>query len=96
MPFEHFSDVVVSDFDPFGDKKVLDVLLTELKKSDTYDKFFAVFMGIYKDPAKRDEPESYLDFESSLKNTSTPIRSAPQIPKPRRLSISPFSTALNT
>lgn len=65
--FEHFSDVVVSDFDPFGDKKVLDVLLTELKKSDTYDKFFAVFMGIYKDAAKRDEPESYLDFESRLK-----------------------------
>lgn len=65
--FEHFSDVVVSDFDPFGDKKVLDVLLTELKKSDTYDKFFTVFMGIYKDAAKRDEPESYLDFESSLK-----------------------------
>ena len=65
--FEHFSDVVVSDFDPFGDKKVLDVLLTELKKSDTYDKFFAVFMSIYKDAVKRDEPESYLDFESSLK-----------------------------
>ena len=65
--FEHFSDVVVSDFDPFGDKKVLDVLLTELKKSDTYDKFFNVFMGIYKDPVKRDNPENYLDFESSLK-----------------------------
>lgn len=65
--FEHFSDVVVSDFDPFGDKKVLDVLLTELHKSNTYDKFFDVFMGIYKDPAKRDDPESFLDFESSLK-----------------------------
>lgn len=65
--FEHFSDVVVSDFDPFGDKKVLDVLLTELHKSNTYDKFFDVFMDIYKDPAKRDDPESYLDFESSLK-----------------------------
>ena len=65
--FEHFSDVVVSDFDPFGDKKVLDILLTELKKSDSYDKFFAVFMDIYKDAAKRDDPESYLDFESSLK-----------------------------
>ena len=65
--FEHFSDVVVSDFDPLGDKKVLDVLLTELKKSDTYDKFFVAFMSIYKDAAKRDDPESYLDFESSLK-----------------------------
>jgi type I restriction enzyme R subunit len=65
--FEHFSDVVVSDFDPFGDKKVLDILLIELKKSDTFDKFFTVFMGIYKDQARRDDPESYLDFESSLK-----------------------------
>ena len=76
--FEHFSDVVVSDFDPFGDKKVLDLLLTELKKSDTYDKFFPVFMGIYKDAAKRDEPESYLDFESSLEKyiDSNPQRTA--------------------
>jgi type I restriction enzyme R subunit len=65
--FEHFSDVVVSDFDPFGDKKVLDILLTELKKSDTFAKFFTVFMAIYKDQAKREDPESYLDFESSLK-----------------------------
>lgn len=65
--FEHFSDVVVSDFDPFGDKKVLDILLVELKKSDTYDKFFTVFTSIYKDQSKRDDPESYLDLESSLK-----------------------------
>ena len=65
--FQHFSDVVVSDFDPFGDKKVLDILLVELKKSDAYDKFFAVFMAIYNDNTKRDEPESYLDLESSLK-----------------------------
>lgn len=64
--FEHFSDVVVSDFDPFGDKKILDLLLIELKKSDTFLKYYDVFMGIYKDPAKRDAPESYLDFESSL------------------------------
>ena len=65
--FEHFSDVVVSDFDPFSDKKVLDILLIDLKKSDTFDKFFAAFMAIYKDAVKRDDPESYLDFESSLK-----------------------------
>jgi type I restriction enzyme R subunit len=65
--FEHFSDVVVSDFDPFGDKKILDMLLVELKKSDTFDKFFSVFMDIYKDKIKCDNPESYLDFESSLK-----------------------------
>lgn len=65
--FEHFSDVVVSDFDPFGDKKILDLVLIELKKSDTFDKFFSVFTAIYKDQTKRDNPESYLDLESSLK-----------------------------
>ncbi|MCW5203701.1 type I restriction endonuclease subunit R, partial [Desulfobulbus sp. US4] len=64
--FEHFSDLVVSDFDPFGDKKVLGILLTDLKKSDVSEKFFPVFMGIYQDPALRDNPKSFLDFESSL------------------------------
>ena len=64
--FEHFSDVVVSDFDPFGDKKVLSVLLSELKKSGVYNKFFPIFTAIYEDEVKRDDPESYLDFESSL------------------------------
>jgi type I restriction enzyme R subunit len=65
--FEHFFDVVVSDFDPFGDKKVLDILLADLKKSDTYNSFFAFFMNIYKEKTKRDNPECYLDFENSLK-----------------------------
>jgi type I restriction enzyme, R subunit len=64
--FEHFSNVVVSDFDPFGDKKVLDVLLGVLKKSDTFDKFFLVFMEIFRDTTRRNDPESYLDYESSL------------------------------
>ncbi|QCH27833.1 DEAD/DEAH box helicase family protein [Clostridium tyrobutyricum] len=65
--FEHFSDVVVSDFDPFGDKKVLDILFLHLKKSDVFDKFFTMFMDIYNDKAKKDNPENYLDFENSLK-----------------------------
>ncbi len=90
--FEHFSDVVVSDFDSFGDKKVLDVLLTELRRSDTYDKFFAVFMGIYKDAAKRDEPESYLDFESSLKKY---IDANPQRTADTKAKASQYFTILN-
>lgn len=65
--FKHFSDVVVSDFDPFGDKRVLDILLTDLKKSDAFSKFFDTYMSIYKDVTKCDDPESYLDLESSLK-----------------------------
>ncbi|MCF6270998.1 MAG: DEAD/DEAH box helicase family protein [Melioribacteraceae bacterium] len=65
--FEHFSDVVVSDFDPFADKNILEILLTELKKSDVYNKFFFAFMEIYKDKTKKEDPISFLDYESSLK-----------------------------
>lgn len=90
--FEHFSDVVVSDFDPFGDKKVLDVLLTELRKSDAYEKFFNVFMSIYKDVAKRDEPESYLDFESSVKKY---IDANPQRTADTKAKASQYFTILN-
>lgn len=64
--FEYFSDVVVSDYDPFSDKRVLDILFTELKKSDAYQKFFEPFLQIYKDVERRDDPESYLDIESSI------------------------------
>ena len=90
--FEHFSDVVVSDFDPFGDKKVLDVLLTELRKSDIYNKFFNVFMSIYKDAAKRDEPESYLEFESSVKKY---IEANPQRTADTKAKASQYFTILN-
>ena len=90
--FEHFSDVVVSDFDPFGDKKVLDVLLVELKKSDTFDKFFEVFMAIYKDRAKRDDPESFLDFESSLKKY---IDANPQRTADTKAKVAQYFTILN-
>lgn len=64
--FEHFSDVVVSDFDPFSDKRILEILFTELKKSDIYEEFFTIFLTIFNDDAKRNNPESYLDLESSI------------------------------
>lgn len=76
--FEHFSDVVVSDFDPFGDRRILEILFGDLKKSDVYDKFFDRFGDIYKDLAKRDNPESYLAFEGSLEKhiNANPKRTA--------------------
>lgn len=90
--FEHFSDVVVSDFDPFGDKKVLDILLSDLYKSDMYDKFFSLFTNIYKDPIKRDLPESYLDFESSLKKY---IEKNPQRTADTKAKAAQYFTILN-
>jgi type I restriction enzyme R subunit len=64
--FEHFSDVVVSDFDPFGDKRILDILLGLLKKSIIYETFFTEFIGIYKDKEKRENPASFLDLVSNI------------------------------
>lgn len=65
--FEHFSDVVVSDFDPHSDARILELLYIELKKSDVYQTFYKPFLTIFKDDQKRDNPESYLDFENSLR-----------------------------
>jgi type I restriction enzyme, R subunit len=90
--FEHYSDVVVSDFDPFGDKKVLDILFVELKKSDTFHKFFDVFMAIYKDQVKRDAPESFLDFESSMKKY---IDANPQRTADTKAKVAQYFTILN-
>ena len=64
--FEHFSDVVVSDFDPFSDRRVLEILYIELKKSDVYEEFFLTFLAIFNDDAKRTDPERYLDLENSI------------------------------
>lgn len=64
--FEHFSDVVVSDFDPASDKKVLDILFITLRKSELYNQFFEPFLRNYKTDSKRNNPEEYLDLESSI------------------------------
>jgi type I restriction enzyme R subunit len=64
--FEHFSDVVVSDFDPFSDKRILELLFPMLKKSDVYTEFFSAFLAIANDVAKQNDPENDLDLESSI------------------------------
>ena len=64
--FEHFSDVVVSDYDPFCDKRVLGELYTELHKRGVYTKFFDLFKDLYRDENKRGNPESFLTLENGL------------------------------
>ncbi len=90
--FEHFSDVVVSDFDPFGDKRVLEILFTDLNKSDVYARFFERFMAIYKNKAKRDDPECYLSFESSLEKH---INAHPQHTADTKAKSAQYFTILN-
>ena len=65
--FDRFSNVVVSDFDPFGDAKVLDVLYTELKKSTVWGEFYDTFAELSKG-GKGDDPERTLALESRIEN----------------------------
>lgn len=90
--FEYFSDVVVSDFDPFGDKKVLEVLLRELKKSDSYDKFYKTFTTLYKEGTPSAKPENFLDLESSLTKY---ISANPQRTADTKAKASQYFTILN-
>ena len=43
LAFEHFSNVVVSDFDPLGDEEKLEIYLKELKENDLFVKLFKSF-----------------------------------------------------
>ncbi|MGB3755490.1 MAG: hypothetical protein WBA07_03850 [Rivularia sp. (in: cyanobacteria)] len=63
--FEHFSDVVVSDFDPFSDKRILEILFAQLKNSGVYTEFFDPFLRTFNDRVSNN-PEKYLDLESSI------------------------------
>ena len=90
--FEHFSDVVVSDFDPFSDRRVLDILFLELKKSGVYNQFFDLFLHIFNDDAKRNKPESYLDLESSIEKH---ISANPQHTADAKAKAAQYFTILN-
>jgi type I restriction enzyme, R subunit len=66
--FEHFSDVVVSDFDPFADKKVMDLLYGLLKKSDVYHTFFSFFMHIEPHEDKLHYFDIYSEFDIEMED----------------------------
>ncbi len=90
--FEHFSDVVVSDFDPFIDQRVLDILFVELRKSGVYNEFFSLFCTVFDSNAKRNDPESHLDLESSLE---TYIRVHPTHTADTKAKAAQYFTILN-
>jgi len=60
--FEHFSDVVVSDFDPFGEVKLLDNIFEELKLNEIYQDFFNFFVEIQKEK----NVEKFLELENGF------------------------------
>ncbi len=76
--FKKFSDVVVSDWDPFAEDKVLELLYKQLRKSEVYEKFYKGFADILADPVKAEDPESFLNWESRVEKfiDAHPKRSA--------------------
>lgn len=90
--FEHFSDLVVSDFDPFGDKKVLEQLLDLLLKSEIYYHFYKQFMAIFSSKELRENPESFLDYESKIQKY---IEVYPKLASDMKVKASQYFSILN-
>ncbi|MBW7954283.1 DEAD/DEAH box helicase family protein [Candidatus Gracilibacteria bacterium] len=64
--FDHFSNVVVSDFDPIGDEKLLGTIYDDLIKSDIYSKYFKIF---YDESIKENsDTHKILDIENGFSN----------------------------
>lgn len=68
--FEHFSDVVVSDFDPFSELKLLEDKYESLKRELIYEKYFDFFVEIHKDIEANVHKFLSLEqsFESNIRN----------------------------
>lgn len=64
--FEHFSDVVVSDFDPHGELKLLEHIYEELKEHLIYEKYFEFFVEIHKDIESN--VHKFMSLEQSFEN----------------------------
>jgi len=88
--FEHFSDVVVSDFDPLGELKALDVLYKDLRASNIYKEYFAYFSKICND--KKADPNLYMNLENSF---TAYINSNPDKSKELKTKVNHYFKILN-
>lgn len=61
--FAHFSNVVVSDDDPLGEAKLLDMLYGWLKESTVFERFFHTYILLMQDEAEVDFWDLESDFE---------------------------------
>jgi type I restriction enzyme R subunit len=90
--FEHFADVVVSDFDPFSDKQILQQLFNALEKSNIYQQFFPIYQAISNPTNQTDQPNHYLDLEHQIK---TYIEINPQLTADIKAKTAQYFTILN-
>lgn len=88
--FEHFSDVVVSDFDPLGEIKALDVLYKDLKTSNIYKEYFEYFSKICNE--EEADPNLYMNLENSF---AAYIKTNPDKSKELKLKINHYFRILN-
>ncbi|MDQ8141486.1 DEAD/DEAH box helicase family protein [Chryseobacterium sp. CFS15] len=87
--FEHFSNVVVSDFDPLGDEARLEAIYVDLKSTDLYEKYFSAFE---KYSLGESDIKSILDLENCF---DTFIRAYEKDAKSIKVKILRFFKILN-
>ncbi|WP_066503161.1 DEAD/DEAH box helicase family protein [Abyssisolibacter fermentans] len=88
--FEHFSDVVISDFDPFGELKGLENIYDDLIDSSLYKKYFKMFLTIKQ--GKEKNVHNFLEFEDGLARY---IRNNPERSKKLKKKINRYFQILN-
>lgn len=89
LAFEHFSNVVVSDFDPIGDEAKLNTLYLTLQKHELFVKYFAPFIEYKK---IKPDIKTILDLEDDI---SLFIRSKPTESKELKMHINKYFNILN-
>jgi type I restriction enzyme R subunit len=76
--FEHFSNVVVSDFDPLGDETRLEIYYNELKKSKIYISYFDKFVKYAKEKnlisSILEIENGFVDFITNNKNEAQHLK----------------------
>jgi type I restriction enzyme R subunit len=88
--FEHFSNVVVSDFDPLGDEKLLGVLYEDLRSSNIAGKYFKSFS----DEFEKGESD-VLEILSIQSGFSTYIKNNPKESSELKQKINSYFRILN-
>jgi type I restriction enzyme, R subunit len=89
VAFEHFSNVVVSDFDPLGDEGKLEVFYTELRQNALFVAHFAAFAQYEKD---KKDINVILQMENGFADF---ITKSPQDAKELKKRISGYFKILN-
>jgi len=88
--FEHFSNVVISDFDPIGEEKLLINIYDDLIKATPYEKNFKIFEKEKK--AHQNDTSKVLNIQNSI---STWIKNNPKHSKDLKKKINKYFKILN-